>query len=320
MKLAVAVIVLLAVAPVAASGETWPAKPVRIVAPFAPGGSADTLGRLVAQRLGHSLKQQFIVENRAGAGGLLGSEMVARAAPDGYTLVISGIASHVIAPAVNPNAPFDPLADFTHIALLGGPPNILVVQRSLGIATLADFIVLAKSKQGRLSYASPGIGTLGHLAMEILQQRAGFAAAHVPYRGGALAMGDLIGGHVPAVTTTLTTAAEHVRAGTVRGLAMTSARRLPEYPDVPTFAELGHPALVATTWFALSGPARMPAEIVRRLNAEVIRALREPEIRLRLQRDGIDPEPLDQAAFTAFFRSEIELWGPVVRASGAKPN
>jgi len=316
---AIATVVLMLGA-VPAAAQEWPARPVKIIAPFAPGGSADTLGRLVAIKLTEALGQQFVVENRPGAGGLLGSEMVARAAPDGYTLVVSGVASHVVAPALNPNLGFDPIKDFTHIALFGGPPDVLVVSKPTPARTLAEFIAYGKSNPGRLSYATPGIGTHGHLVAELLQQRAGFKMEHVPYRGAGQAVGDIVGNQIPSGSFTLTTASEHIRAGTIRALAVSSPKRLPDYPDVPTYTELGFPELVTVTWFSLSGPAGIPEAIVKKLNSEVIKALAQPDIRQRLSRDAIDPEPLDPAAFVRFIEEETKIWVPIARASGAKAN
>ena len=300
---------------VCAQPAAWPAKTVRIVAPFAPGGSADTLGRLVAMRLGDSFKQSFIVENRPGAGGVVGSEFVAKSAPDGYMLVVSGVASHVIAPAAS-KVPFDPLRDFTHIALFGGPPVVLVVGAEVPARDLQEFLALARAKP--LSYGSPGNGTQGHLIGELLKQAAGIELTHVPYKGASLAVADVVAGHLPASSNTLATAGAMIRAGKLRALALTAPRRLGEYPDIPTFVELGYPELVATTWFSLSGPAGMPPEIVNRLNAEVRRALQSPELRERLRLDGSEPNDLDAAAFTEFVRAEVARWTPIVRASSAR--
>jgi tripartite-type tricarboxylate transporter receptor subunit TctC len=301
-----------------ALAQAWPAKPVRIIAPFAPGGSADTLGRIVAQKLTESLKENFIVENRAGAGGALGSDLVAKAAPDGYTLVVSGIASHVLAPAIQ-GTPYDPVRDFTHVALFGGPPAVLAVNPSLKVKDLREFVALAKSRPGGLSYGSPGNGTQGQLVAELFKQRAGIDIQHVPYKGASAAVADLIAGHIPSVSTTLTTAATQIRAGRAIGLAISAEARLPEFPDVPTFAEMGYPDIVATVWFSLSGPANMPADIVNRLNAEVNRALQLADVRERLKLEGIVPTPMDPKAFSAFVAAEVKRWAPIVKASGAKP-
>jgi tripartite-type tricarboxylate transporter receptor subunit TctC len=300
-----------------ALAQSWPAKTVRIVVPFAPGGTADTLGRLVAQKLTESLKENFIVENRAGAGGIIGSEFVAKAAPDGYTLVVSGVATHCIAPALSKNMPFDPLRDFTHIALFGGPPGVLVIHPSLPVKDLRQFIAYAKAEDGRLSYGSPGNGTQGHLIAEQLKQVAGVEMTHVPYKGASLAVADLIAGHVPVTSTTLTTAATQIKAGKARALAVSSVKRVPDFPDVPTFGEMGFPELSASIWFSLSGPPGLPTDIVNRLNAEVRRALKLPDVRERLRPEGIETGDLDPQQFAAFMAAELKRWAPVVRASGA---
>jgi tripartite-type tricarboxylate transporter receptor subunit TctC len=298
--------------------QSWPAKPVKIIVPFAPGGTADTLGRIVAQKLTEHLKSSFIVENRPGAGGALGSELASNAPPDGYTLVVSGIASHVIAPLLPQGTPYDPVKDFTHIALFGGPPAVLAVHPSVKAKDLREFVALAKSKPGALSYGSPGNGTQGQLVAELFKQRAGIDVVHVPYKGASGAVADLIAGHIPAVSTTLTTAASQIRAGRARGLAISAASRLADFPDLPTYAEMGYPDLVATVWFSLSGPANLPPDIVQRLNAEVNRALELPEVRERLKPEGIVPQRMSAKEFSAFVADEVRRWGPAVRASGAK--
>lgn len=301
-----------------AFAQTWPAKPVRIVVPFAPGGTADTLGRIVAKGLGDSLGQSFVIENRAGAGGMIGSELVARSAPDGYTLVISGVASHAVAPALSSKAPFDPLRDFTHIALLGGPPSVFAVHPSVPVKQLQAFVALAKAKPGLFTYGSPGNGTHGHLLAELFKQLAGINITHVPYKGASGAMVDLLAGQIDAVSTTLTTAGPLIRVNRARALAISAAARLPDYADVPTFRELGYPELVATIWFSLSGPAGLSPEIARRLNTEARRIMDLPEVRLRLRQEAIEAGALDPKAFTEFVAAEIKRWAPVVRASGAR--
>jgi len=298
--------------------HAWPEKPVRVIVPFAPGGSADTLGRLVAQKMSEHLKASFVVENRAGAGGAVGSELAARAAPDGYTLVVSGIASHVIAPLLPQGTPYDPVRDFTHVALFGGPPAVLAVNPSMEAKDLREFVALAKAKPGALSYGSPGNGTQGQLVAELFKQHAGIQMVHVPYKGAAGAVTDLMAGHIQVVSTTLTTAATQIRAGRARGLAVSAPRRLPDFPEIPTYAEMGYPDLVATVWFSLSGPAKMPGDVVGLLNAEVNRALELPEVRERLKLEGIEPSPLGAREFNAFVAEELKRWAPVVKASGAK--
>jgi tripartite-type tricarboxylate transporter receptor subunit TctC len=308
--------VVLFAAAQAAAAQSWPARPVKIIVPFAPGGTADTLGRIVAQKLGEQLKASFVVENRPGAGGALGSDIVAKAAPDGYTLIVSGIASHVIAPALPQGTQYDPVRDFTHIALFGGPPAVLAVHPSVEAKDLKQFVSLAKSKP--LSYGSPGNGTQGQLVAELFKKQAGIDIQHVPYKGASGAVADLIAGHIPVVSTTLTTAASQIRAGRARGLAVSAAQRLADFPEIPTYAEMGYPDLVATVWFSLSGPANLPSEIVERLNAEVNRALEASDVRERLKPEGIVPTPMNARQFSTYVADEVRRWAPVVRASGAK--
>ena len=298
--------------------QSWPAKPVRIIAPFAPGGSADTLGRIVAQKLTESLKENFLVENRPGAGGVIGSEAVAKAAPDGYTLLVSGVASHAVAPALPRGTPYDPVKDFTHIALFGGPPAVLVVNPNVAAKDLKEFVALLKKEPGKYSYGSPGNGTHGQLVAELFKQLAGVDMQHVPYKGASAAVADLIAGHIQVASTTLSTAAGQIHSNRARALAISSANRLPEYPNVPTYAEMGYKDLVATIWFSLSGPAGMPADIVERLNTEVRKALDSKEARERLRPEGIEPGKLSAGEFSAFLASEVKRWAPVVKASGAK--
>ena len=312
------VIGALALITAVAFAQAWPSRSVRVVVPFAAGGTADTLGRLVASKLSDSFGQPFVVDNRAGAGGVVGSDLVAKSTPDGYTLVVSGVASHGIAPALSAKFPFDAVRDFTHIALFGGPPCVFAIHPSVPVKTLREFIALAKAATAPMSYGSPGNGTQGHLVAELFSQKSGIRLAHVPYRGASVAVTDLIGGHIDAVSTTLTTAGTQIRAGRARALAISSAGRLHEYADVPTFREGGYPDVIATVWFALSGPAAMPPEVTNKLNAEVRRILQLPDVRERLRPEGIEPGTLDAKAFTEFVAAEVRRWAPVVRTSGAR--
>ncbi|HUP93345.1 MAG TPA: tripartite tricarboxylate transporter substrate binding protein [Burkholderiales bacterium] len=293
--------------------QAWPVKPVRIIAPFAAGGSADTLGRVVATKLGESLGQPFIVENRGGAGGLSGADAVARSAPDGYTLVVTGLGPLVIATAGAAKASYDPLRDFTHIALLGGQPSVLGVHPSLPVKDVKGFIALARQRPGTLTYGSAGIGSTGQLVAETLRRIAAIDIQHVPYKGASIAVSDIVGGHIHAISVTLTTTAAQIRAGKVRALAMTSAARVPDYPDVPTFRELGYAQLVASVWFSLSGPPGLPVDIVNRLNSEVRRILQSPEVRERLRAQAIEPGTFDAREFSEFVAAEYRRWAPMVR-------
>jgi tripartite-type tricarboxylate transporter receptor subunit TctC len=305
----------LAAAATFAQAADWPTKPVRIIVPFAAGGSADTLGRAFGDQLSTALGQQFVIENRGGgAGGSIGSSAVANAAPDGYTFGVSGIASHVIAPATTPNLGFDPLKDFTHVAYFGGPPIVMIVHPSLGVKSLKELLELAKKSKDPLNYVSPGTGTLGNVVAEYWARQQNIQLEHIPYKGAAQAITDLIGGHVKVGSMTFTTASAQIRAGTVIPLAVTSAKRLAEFPDLPTFKELGYPDMIATTWFSLSGPKGLPADIVQKVNQEVEKAKTNPEVQKRLAIEAIETEKMTPAEFTKFVGTEIAKWGPVAKA------
>jgi tripartite-type tricarboxylate transporter receptor subunit TctC len=250
----------------------------------------------------------------------VGSEIASNSPPDGYNLGVSGVASHAIAPSLAAKPPFDPLKDFTHIALFGGPPAVFGVHPSMPVKDLKAFVAFARARPGELSYGSPGNGTQGHLVAELFTQTTGLKLIHVPYKGAAIAMVDIVAGHIHAISTTLTTASGQIRAGRVRGLAISSEQSLPDYPGIPTFKAAGYPNLVATVWFSLSGPAGVPADIVNRLNSEVRRILQLPDVRERLGRDGIMPNQLDPKAFTGYVAAEVKRWAPVIKASGATVN
>ena len=293
----------------------WPNRPVRVIAPFAPGGSADTLGRLVAQELTTTLGQPFVVENRAGAGGVTGSAQVARAAPDGYLFVISGIASHVIAPAINPNTGFDPVRDFTHVAFLGGPPTVLVVNAALPARNLAEFIALGRAGRA-LSYASPGAGTHGHLFAVAFASAAGINMEHIPYRGAGAALADIMSGAVSGGSFTLTSALGGIRGGQMRALAITAPNRVTALPETPTFAEQGFPEITGQTWFGLSGPADLPEPITTALNRDAVRIMNSARMRERLEADAIEPAEFTSPEFTRFVAAEVARWTPIARAAG----
>jgi tripartite-type tricarboxylate transporter receptor subunit TctC len=318
VRIANAIVLACVCAPMAAHAQAWPAKPVRVIAPFSAGGSADTLGRIIAQKLSESFRQPFVIENRAGAGGFVGSELVAKAPPDGYTLVISGIASHIIAVALTKQPPFDPIRDFTHIALIGGPPIAVIVHPAVPVRNLKELTAWARSRGAPVPFGSPGNGTHGHLIGEMLQQALGIELVHVPYKGAAPAVGDLIAGQIPLASITLNTAGPQLRAGKARALGFTSQARIADYPDVPTFKELGYPQLVASTWFSLSGPAHLPDEIAVKLNAEVRRALQLPDVKERFRAEGVETADYDVPAFNRFVAEETRRWTPIVRSSGAK--
>jgi tripartite-type tricarboxylate transporter receptor subunit TctC len=306
-----------AAVPAAVQAQEWPTKPITLLVPFPAGGNSDSLIRSINDPLSKGLGQNLIIDNRGGAGGLIATQAAARAAPDGYTFVVSSLATQVILPAVNKNADYDSMRDFTHIAYIGGPPLILIVHASTGIKSFKDFVAWAKTQEQ--GYVSPGVGSLGHLAVAYLARKEGLKLEHIPYRGGNLAMNDLIAGHVKVGGIALTSAGAHVRAGTVTPIAVTSAQRVREFPDVPTLNELGFPDLVATTWAAISVPAGIRADIVDRLNREVIRALATDVARKRLEQDSVATEPYSPQQFTQFIQREIDKWQPVARQV-ARPN
>jgi tripartite-type tricarboxylate transporter receptor subunit TctC len=318
LALLAAIVALSVLRPAPGGAEEWPARPVKIVVPFAPGGTSDVLARVLAAHFGDILHQTFFVENRPGAGGMLGSATVAAAEPDGYTLVLSGIASHVIAPAYSPKPTYDGLRDFTHIAYLGGPPVGLLVHPSLGLKTYADFLTYAKARTDVLDYTSSGTGTLGFLVGDELAHKEKLKLNHIPYKGGGPALLDLIAGHVLVATMTFSSAAGQVRAGNVQALAVTSDARMPHFPEVPTFRESGYD-LTATTWFALSGPPRLPRDIVDKLNRATNETLATPDVRERLSRDEIEVKPMTPDEAAELFRREIEHWGPAAKAAAANP-
>lgn len=312
-----AIIALLAVGMLAtppARAADWPAKPVFIVVPFATGGAADMVARLLADPLAKELNQTVVIENRGGAGGLLGSAQVARANPDGYTLLLGGLAPQVIAPAINPNSGYDPIRDFTHIAYVGGPPICWVVTPSTDMYTLDD--VLARARAGTLSgYASSGVGTLGHLVTEFVSQKTGIRLAHIPYNTAAL--GDIIAGHVTLGAFTWGAVSGQVEGGALRAIALTTEARLAAFPNLPTFKELGYD-VVASTWFSLSGPAGLPPDVTRRLNAAVNKIVQMPDIRRRLEQDAMEPKAMSPEELTKFTEQEIARWTPIAAGAGIK--
>jgi tripartite-type tricarboxylate transporter receptor subunit TctC len=302
----------LALATSVAAAADWPAKPVRIVVPFGAGGAADSQGRLYADALSAELGKPFFVENRVGGGGLVGTESVARAEPDGLTLMVSGIPTHVLGPAMNRNIGFDPIRDFTHIAYFGGTPNALVVHPSLGVTSYRDFLALARRADG-IQYVSAGFGTMGNWVAEYLAARENIKLVHVAYKSGAPALLDLVAGHVKVGMLTWSNVGEHVRAGKLTALAVTSGQRLAYLPDLPTLKELGHSDFIATAWYSLSGPAGLAPEIVETLNRAIVRAVDRPQVKRQIEQDAIETRAMSPAELTRFMQSEIERWTPMIR-------
>ena len=309
--LALAFALCLLIAPAAA--QDWPTRTVRIIVPFAAGGAADTPARLYAEALSQAFGRQFVVENRPGAGGIPVAEQVARAEPDGYTLMVSGVPIIVVGPAMNKNAGYDPMRDLAHIAYFGGTANMLTTHASLGIKTYPEFLAYARKQPTGIDYVSAGLGTMGNWNAEYLATLESIRLNHIAYKGGSQAIVDLVAGHVKAGVLTWTAIAEHVRSGRLDALAVTSANRMPYRSEVPTFRELGHKDFVSLTWFSLSGPPKLPREIVDKINGVVIKAMERPEIKAQIARDGIEAMPLTPDALNAFAQAEIDRWAPLVR-------
>jgi tripartite-type tricarboxylate transporter receptor subunit TctC len=254
-----------------------------------------------------------VVENRAGGGGIPGAEAVARAEPDGYTFLDAGVPILVLGPAMNKNVGYDPMHDLVHIAYFGGTPNVLVVHPSLGVKTYRDFLELARSATGGLEYVSAGFGTMGNWVAEYLAVEEHIKLTHVAYKGGSAAVLDLLAGHVKVGMLSWSSVAEHIRAGTLVPLAVTSAGRLPYIPELPTLRELGHPEFVATTWFSLAGPAGLPADIVEKLNREVVKAMDSPQAKKQIEQNAIETKAMSAAEVTQFVQGEIDRWGPLIK-------
>jgi tripartite-type tricarboxylate transporter receptor subunit TctC len=307
---------MLALLPVPASAQDWPTRPVRIVNTFAAGGAADVMARLVADHLSSAFNQQFFVETRAGAGGLIGLKSVLDTEPDGHNLVLTTQSLLVLGPMQNPKLGYDPLRDLTHIAYIAGSPIVFVVNRASGVRTLGEFVVRAKAADKPLTYSSSGFGGNGHLVAELFAQQAGVRFEHVPYKGAAQGLTDLVGGHIAFSSQTVSSSAGFIRAGTLTALAHSASARFPDYPDMPTFRELGYGDLVATTWFAISGPARLPPAIVEKANREIVKALAKPAVQQRLRQDGMISEAFSAVEFVKFIVDETARWRPVLERAG----
>ena len=303
--------------PSAGANQAFPTKPIKLVVPFPPGGSTDVIARMVGQRLADALKVAVVIDNRAGAGSVLGTDLVAKAAPDGYTLVVSANPAIAPGPLMRSSMPYDPLKDFTHLALLGTFPNSFVVRADHPAKTMAEFIAMAKAKPGVLNYASAGVGSAGFLTGELLKQAAGIDMVHVPYKGSGPAISDLIGGQLDGMFESLVTATGYVKGGKLRMLAVSGERRSKIMPDVPALAEVV-PGVVGGAWFGISAPAKLPADIAQRLQAEVQAVVNAPDIQVRLVELGMTPLPLGGAEFVAFIAAENRRWGPIIKAGNIK--
>ena len=302
----------------AAQAQTYPARPIRLVVPSSPGGGADVTARLISPGLSERLRQQVVVENRPGAGTMIGGEVVARSAPDGYTLLLA-TAPLAINPAMYKKVPYDALRDFAPVTQVVALPNILVAHPSLPVKTVKQLIAFAHARPGELNFASAGVGTAPHLFMELFLNMAKLKLVHVPYKGAGPGVIDLIAGHVAIMTPTIFAALGHVRSGRLRGLGVTSAKRASGAPQIPTIAEAGVPGYEASNWFGVSAPAGTPRDILNLLQSHIARILQQPDIRTRTSAGGAEPVGSTPEEFAAYIRAETAKWGKVVRSAGIRP-
>ena len=298
--------------------QSYPAKPVRVIVPFPPGGAADIVARAITQKLTEAWGTQVIVDNRAGAGGLIGAELAARAAPDGYTVLFASSSPMSVNPHLTSKPPYHPLRDFTPIVLIGYAPNVLVVHPSLPAKTMKELIALAKARPGQLNYASNGVGTLSHLTTELFKLQAGINLVHVPYKGGVPAVTDTVAGHTSLLIAAFPTIAGQMRAGRLRALAVTSPRRIQVAPEVPTVAEAALPGFEATQWWGAYGPIGLSAELVTKLNSDIGKVLVSAEVKQRLAADAAEPGGGTPQDLASYLKADYERWGKVVKDAGIR--
>ncbi len=310
----------LLVAPFSAyAADTYPTRPVRFVVPFAPGGSTDTLARSIAIKMSESMGQQIVVDNRSGGNGNIGMDIVAQAPPDGYSIVLGYIANLAIGPHLYNKLPFDPVKSYAPITLLAESPNILVAHPSLPVKSLKELIAYAKAHPGKLNFGSASVASVGHLTGIMLNQMAGIDLQHVPYKGSGQAVVDVVGGQIQLMFSGMSSVMPHIKAGRLKALAVTGAKRSPAAPDVATIAESGFPGFSATAWYGVLAPAKTPRPIVKRLHDEVLRALAQPDVKQRLETVGFEIVGSTPEYFGDYIKTEIRKWEKVVKASGAKP-
>jgi tripartite-type tricarboxylate transporter receptor subunit TctC len=301
-----------------AVAQTWPAKPIRFVVPYPAGGPLDTIARLLGQKVSESLKQPVIVDNKPGAGGNIGADFVAKSPPDGYTILMGAVATHAINPTLYASIPYDPVRDFAPVTQVASTPNVLVVNPSIPAKSVREFIAYAKANPGKLNFGSGSTGSAGHLAGELFKTMAGVDMTHVPYKGAAPAMQDLIGGQIQLMFDNLASSLGQIKAGRVKALAVTTAKRTSLAPDLPTIAESGLPGFDISTWFGIFLPARTPQAIVERLHDEFVRALAMPDVREKMLQLGAEPVGNKPEEFAAYIKSEAEKYAKLIKASGAK--
>jgi tripartite-type tricarboxylate transporter receptor subunit TctC len=299
-----------------AAADEWPSKPVRIVNTFAPGGAADYLARTVADNLSNEFHQQFFVETRAGAAGAIGVNSVVATPPDGYNFVITNITMLVLGPISNPRLGYHPERDLTNIAYLGGSPIVLSVNSKSPIKTLAEFVAYGKKSDKPLTYSSSGVGSSGHLFGETLARKVGIKVEHVPYKGASKGLLDLVGGHIVWSAQTVTSSAAQIRAGTLRGIAVTAKQRMPDYPDMPTFTELGHSEFTSPIWFSLSAPKGLPDPILKKMNTAINKIMTAPAMLKRMQHEGMVVEAMTPAQLQQLVEAETRFWRPAIEKAG----
>lgn len=309
----------LSLATTAMAQSDWPSRPIKIIVPTPPGGAYDRTVRPIAQELSLLLKQPVVVDNRPGAGNIVGAAAGAKAAPDGYTLTVTGMVN-TMAASLYDNVPFDIVGDFAHIMSLGEGAQWLVVRSDASIHSLADLIDKARKEPGKLNYATSGAGSTGHLLMELLQRATGTTLTHVPYKGGAPALQDVLGGVLPITVVPPSGAETHVKAGKLKVLAVSSDKRTASHPEVPTFAELGYKSLTVTSWIGLSAPKGTPPQVIKRLHAEVSNALKKPALMAQLEGEGMIPLFLGPEAYTQLVRNDTERWTALIRSLNLKAN
>jgi len=316
-RVAVISIVLSVCAALPGFAQSYPTRPIRLIIPLPPGGGADFIGRVVGLKLSEQLGQSVIADNRGGASGAIAGELAARAAPDGYTLFLAYAASHGINPAMS-KLPYDALNDFTAITLMAVSQNIVTAHPSFAVTSMKELIAAARARPGQITYASAGFGSATHLSAVLLSQMAGVTFNHVPYKGAGPALAEMLGGHVQFMFSSLPAALPHTRAGKLRALAVSGLKRSTIVPDIPTVAEGGFPGFDTNQWYALLGPARLPALIVRRLHDETLRAMSVPDIRVKLEQQGFEIEGSTPEACRDYIRSELAKWARIVAAAGIK--
>ncbi len=308
----------LAAAALPSFAQGYPAKPIRFVVPYPPGGPLDTVARLLGQKVSESVKQPVVVDNKPGAGGNIGADIVAKSPPDGYTILMGAVATHAINPTLYARIPYDPVRDFAPITQVASTPNVLVLNASVPAANVREFIAYAKANPGKLNFGSGSTGSAGHLAGELFKSMAGVEMTHVPYKGAAPAMQDLVGGQIQLMFDNWASSRGQVQAGRIKALAVTTARRSTLAPDLPTIAESGLPGFDISTWFGIFAPAGTPRDALERLHAEFTKALAAPDVREKMLNLGAEPVASRPEEFAAFIRAEAEKYARVIKASGAK--